>query len=650
MSARPGTLSSTSVIAGLLGLASTLTAGITHAQTATTASADTLEEIVVTAERRTEDIQKAGTSVSVRSGEDMLNQGKFSLKSILEDIPGITGGAAFATGGTGGGGTDTPASGLVIRGIPSNSGAGGSTTSTAPAAAIYVDGVYNGVGGGYDIDRVEALRGPQGTLYGRSATAGLVAIHTHNPELDAVGGSATIEAGNYNLRHYTAVLNLPILNDVLGVRVAGNRYQQDGFIDAEAGATQSTDGKVKVLYKPNDDISLLVGVAAQNNVEYSGGRAIGTNDVGDGPQKVKYVNIPVKGKLSNNFRQYWAELNWNLGFGTLTYQPAFRSWTQDGTLYINGVLGAGAQPLSTPKDDFMTNELRLSSNPDSKLIWQVGALHYDNKLENSNAVFFTVPPSPPGMVFSDAVNKHTEAVGVFAQATYPVAEAWRVTAGLRYDKTKVTQTENYQLGQFLAGPNPPPPLLVTGDAGKRTFSNLTYKLRLEHDLSADSLLYASISTGFSPGDVTVAAQCPVSVSATSPCPIELKAETLRSYEIGSKNRFLDDTLQVNGGVFYSKYGAFQSAGINVNENPGPPTFAPLNTPLVSYGVEFETLYKFTAADLLGFNLGWTVSKYVDKPADFAHFVAEDQVTSTSGPGSAAPIPFSATLSYQHIFI
>ena len=647
MSARLEALSSTSVIAGVFGLAATLAAGMTHAQTATDSpSIGTLEEIVVTAERRVETAQKTGASVSVRSGDDLLKEGKFSLSSILEDVPGISGGAAFATGGTAGGGTDTPASGLVIRGIPSNTGAGGSSTSTASAAAIYVDGVYNGIGGGYDIDRVETLRGPQGTLYGRSATAGLVAIHTHYPELDAIGGNATVEAGNHSLQHYTAVLNLPIVTDKLGVRVAGNRYERDGYIDADGGSVRSTDGKIKVLYRPNDDISLLVGAALQDNVDHSGGRVIGTSTV---PNQVVYVDIPV-GEVNNDFRQYWAEFNWNLGFANLTYQPAFRSWKQEGTLVIYGGGGAGAQTLSTPKDHFMTHELRLSSNPDSTLIWQVGALHYDNELENTSAVLLGPQLT---LAFADSVrSKKTEAFGVFAQATYPVTDTWRVTAGLRYDETKVTQTQSYQLGPFLLPPGAPlpPPFLLSGDAGTREFSNVTYKLRLEHDLTETNLLYGSVSTGFSPGDVTVAAACPPSISNTSPCAIELQAETLRSYEIGSKNRFLDDTLQLNAAVFYSKYSAFQSAGINVNPNGFPPLFAALSSPLESYGLEFESLYKFTPVDLLGLNVGWTKAKYVDKPALFAQYVAGDEVSSNNAPTSVAPIPLSASLSYEHTFI
>ena len=110
-----------------------------------------LGEIVVTAERRFSTAQKTAAAVTVRTGDLMLLQGRYELKNIIEDVPGISGGASATPNTSLAGGTDNPATGLVIRGIQSNSGVGGSATSTSSAAAIYVDDVYNGVGGGYDM-------------------------------------------------------------------------------------------------------------------------------------------------------------------------------------------------------------------------------------------------------------------------------------------------------------------------------------------------------------------------------------------------------------------------------------------------------------------------------------------------------------------
>lgn len=104
---------------------------------------------------------------------------------------------------------------------------------------------------------------PQGTLYGRSATAGLVAISTRNPGLASLGSDAMLETGNYNLEPYIVVLNLPIVSDKLAVRVAGDLRERDGFIDAAADAFRGSDAKITLLYKPNEDISLLVGAALQ---------------------------------------------------------------------------------------------------------------------------------------------------------------------------------------------------------------------------------------------------------------------------------------------------------------------------------------------------------------------------------------------------
>ena len=599
---------------------------------------DKLQEVVVTAERRTSAVQKTADSISVRSGAEMESQGRYSLAQILEDVPGVLGGAASSTGSSSGSGTDAAASGLTIRGIQSNSGTGGSITSVAPAAAIYVDGVYEGVGGGYDIDRVEVLRGPQGTLYGRSATSGLVAIHTFDPDLSRFGGNASLEFGNYSLQHYTAAVNLPVVDNVLGLRVAGNYYKRNGYYSSDGGELSNSDGKIKLLYQPSENLSILFGAALQNNITHTGGVTYTLSNVPTtaltpvGPGTT--TNTPV-GPGSNDFRQYWALVNWNLGAATLTYQPAFRSWESIATNHLRLPGLAFDQAINTPKDNFITHELRLASNPASKLFWQVGALYYDNDLSNINSVFF-----PWGALAFNSVTreKTTRAAGLFAEATYPIAPSWRVTAGVRYDYTKVAVNQDYT---SITGVTQS----LGGDAGIRRFSNETYKARLEHDLTAENMLYASVSTGFSPGDVTVTTGI-----TGNPVVLDLKAETLTAYEIGSKNRFLKDSLQVNGAIYYYDYGSYQTAGINVTpEQQGNPTFATLASPAQVYGGELEALYQLTSYDRLGVSLSYTNAYYVDKTGaliptgtgsyvSFARFFARDKI-----PGV---VPITSTVSYD----
>jgi len=127
------------------------------------------------------------------------------------------------------------------------------------------------------------------------------------------------------------------------------------------------------------------------------------------------------------------------------------------------------QPLSTPKDDFVTHEVRLASNPDSTLIWQAGTLYYDNDLSNTSAAIF----GPVKFYQDDVISKKTTAYGLLAEATYPFANAWRVTAGVRYDDTKISVHEFYQAGAHLGGGS----YELSGDTGERQFTNTTYKMR-----------------------------------------------------------------------------------------------------------------------------------------------------------------------------
>ena len=616
-----------------------LTAGMAWSQEApqTDPGAANLGEVVVTAQRRSENLQRAAASVSVRSGEELEAEGKYALSAILEDVPGVSGGAAAFTAGSpySSAGTDSPAAGLNIRGIPSNSGIGGSSLSVATSAAIYVDGVYSGVGGSYDINRVEVLRGPQGTLYGRSATTGVVTVRTNDPDLEQFGVSATAEAGNFAMRHVTGAVNVPLVDGKLALRLAGNYYDRDGYI-SEGDALTNKDLRAKLLYRPNENVSVLLGYAQQDNVQHSGGVTI--NAGLDNPNNFIRTTSPV-GDGENAFRQYWAELNWSLGDMTLTYMPALRTWesSAQNIAIISQMPPIGSnQIINTPTDEFVTHELRLQSGVDQRLTWQVGATYYHNDVENT--VVATSPFAPFLPQFSSDANKTTKAVGGFGEATYALSDAWRITAGLRYDQTEVQTTQTYTTpfgSQTLSGP-----------AGHREFTNTTYKLRLEHDLTPQNLIYAMTATGFSPGDVGV-----TTGANGLPAVVQFDAETLTSYEIGSKNTFLDNRLRLNASAFYYDYGAYQVSSIATGTTPfGESTFSAISMPARAYGGEVEVNFQLTPQDLFALNLGYTRGDLLD---------TNSQVVPGSGgrtadvffSSSSIPniVPFTAQLSYDRFF-
>jgi iron complex outermembrane receptor protein len=592
-----------------------------------------LQEVIVTAERRPSNVQHTADSISVRTGPELQTSGRYQLSQILEDVPGIVGGAAANSGGSFGAGSDSPSSGLTIRGISSNVPAGGAVVGVAPAAALYVDGVYQGLGSTYDIDRVEVLRGPQGTLYGRSATSGLVAINTADPQLRDWGGNAAVEVGNYDLQHYTAALNAPILKDVLALRVSGNRYRRNGFFSADGGYSSSTDAKIKLLYKPNQSISVLFGAALEDNIQNNGGVTVNLAK----PDSYQFLPAGV-GPGSNESRQIWALMKWDLGPATLTYQPAYRTFKDSSAIPTSAGPVTVLQTASIHNDYFMTHELRLASNPGSTLTWQAGMLAYDNSLASTSTLVFVSPPL--GLGFRAVIpKKTTQAVGAFGEATYPFANSWRMTLGARYDYTDVQVQESYT-SQLLITQS------IGGDAGTRRFYNATYKARLEHDLTPQNLLYASVSTGFSPGDVTL------TTGATfNPVVLNIKAETLHAYEIGSKNRFLDNSLQINGALYYYDYGGYQVSNINFTPQAITPTFGTINIPVKSFGGELETIYRLTADDHVNLNLAYTDAYYTGRSstliptgtgtyAPASNYIAFDRLPNV--------VPFTASLGYDHI--
>lgn len=588
---------------------------------------DALQEIVVTAEYRSENLQKTPVAVTVLEGTQLQAQGRSLVNQILEDVPSVNWSPAVGTAVN----SDLLAPDITIRGVSSNGPVQGSITSVVPAVAYYVDDVVNGIGGSYDINRVEVLRGPQGTLYGRSATGGVINVHTTDPVLDRFGGDVSAEFGNYALQHYTGAINLPV-GDVFALRVSGGYYNHEGYYSPQGARVDTSDGRVKLLYRPNDALSVLVGVALEDNREHSGQN----QGILDRDGSVNFDSVVPLGTGYDQARQYWARINWDFGPATLTYIPALHTWDQHSANYgapTPGALAIGDQ--RTPYDQFHTEELRLSSNSGSTIKWQTGVFYYNNNLHNNYFLNIQAPILPPGglILQQSATNRLTENVGVFAETTYPFSDTTRLTTGVRYDYTQVRTAEADCSGIAIAPLNC---LTVTPDEGTRRWNNFTYKVRLERDLTASNLLYASVSSAFLPGDVSVTNGPPNGALVEAP----YEPETLTSVELGSKNRFLDERLQVNGDVFYYRYGA-QQQSVQTGTFDGAGLFQIAASPARMFGAEMEVLFKPTSADQLGLSASYVDGYYIDKPAVFQIGAIQNHLTGV--------VPITINPTYNHTF-
>ena len=513
-------------------------AGVSHAQSATGEEA-ALEEITITAEKREQTLQKTAISVTAVTGEQLANAAKSSIDAALQDVPAVQV-QGIAQGGQ-----------IFIRGV----GSSVNPTYADPAVALMLDGVYTGrsesvQGSAYDIARVEVLRGPQGTLYGRNASGGSVNVITNNPDLTAgLSGAARLQAGNYNLRRGEAAVNLPI-NDAFGIRIAASKETRDGYISDGSSDAGQQGARIKILYKPIDSLSLLLKYDyfsedghGPNSVPVSGSAGNLTFPPFLGPYTASgwvtgssspWDNDPQHStppQIARHARSFSLQLDADLGFGTLTFLPAYSKLNLS---QVSNFLFGNLTPAQTQKSDtnYRSAELRLASPAESSIKWLLGAYYLRTQgrpLADSvtNGPYTTRENYLPGTTSA-----------VFGQATLPISDTFRLTGGLRWSRDKTA--EDYRVTATAP----------SYDSGSVNFNiskaSVTYKAGLEYDLLPQSMLYAHVATGFKQGGL----------SRTIP-PTEFKPETLTSYEVGIKNRFLGDTLQLNGAVFYYNYDNYQ---------------------------------------------------------------------------------------------
>ncbi|MGA3156857.1 MAG: TonB-dependent receptor [Steroidobacteraceae bacterium] len=638
-----------------------------NADTGGSLSTGALEEVVVTAERRTEDLQKVPASVDVREGTDLADQGRISTTQILEDVPNVT--VGFIQPGQS---ADNPNGNIAIRGVQSTQQTGGRPGPSS--TAVYVDDVYQGIGGDYDLSQVEVLRGPQGTLYGRSATGGVVAFHTNDPVLDKFGTDVYGEYGTADLRNGTIAINLP-LGDELAVRIAAHEDDRHGFWwNADGDSTSIQEARIKVLYQPLENLRILVSASSALYSSFAGGEQQATTSTGAinytaGSTKV----APIAG---DQYTQYMATASYDFGAANLTYVGSMHTFYQSG---FEGIVGPPFMPINTiggsSPDQFNSQELRLASDPGGKLSWIVGANFYSNiyRATQTSIVQYASECGPCGItdptpgvdggeIFSNGFQGDLKDYALFTEETYSVADNLRLTAGLRFDRQEQSQLTFYdfnvnydQYGQNVgtcsnleAVSGTPQPCVYSAKNANANYSNITYKVRGEFDLTPTNMLYAMISTGYLPGDAQLSPDPQANGSVTFNS-LNFNQERLTSFEVGSKNRLFNNTLQLNGAAFYYDYSGFQQAALTGQTPSGAPIFEITAVPVRMIGLDFDATWQLTSADRVILNGGVVDAQITSYP----NIVLNGVVTSEStllAFGRLAGIPSAtANLIYTHTF-
>jgi iron complex outermembrane receptor protein len=525
-------------------------AGAPAAVRAQDTTAEGLEEIVVTAEKRESTEQKTPIAMSVFSS-DVLEQNDVGN---LADISAIAPSVSFAK--------EFAAAIVTIRGVSSRD----ATETGDPAVALNVDGFYfqRAIGLGdsiFDLERVEVLRGPQGTLYGRNATGGAMNFITAKPKKD-FEASAAVSFGNYNAISTEGMLNIP-LSDRVQMRASFATREHDGYRNnspAQDGDDADAEAaRLHLAFQPTDNFE---GLLTAELVKLGGtGGVIAGVPLTDNPKDRNSEKWPLSlpsGYLDTTATSFRWNFQYHFGFADLTYLGGFRKLDYSNLLDLDGLESPALYFQQNENPKTWNHELRLSSNGDGPFLWQVGGFYFEEK--NDLLTYFqsydgsNTPANLFTFVYPDITMKSK---AVFGQGTWKFTDAWSVEAGIRY-----TQDDKSREGYLDYGSG-----VLQQDASSDS-SKTTYHAGLNWQLTDANLLYAKIDTGYKAGGFTDAA-------AYDP-------ETITAYEIGAKNRFLDNSLQLNLSAYYYDY-----ADQQINQFVGNQTFIRNAGKTEIYGLELE---------------------------------------------------------------
>ncbi|GGB19476.1 TonB-dependent receptor [Sphingomonas metalli] len=525
------------------------------AQTEVDAEQEGLADIVVTAQRRTENLQRVAVPVTAVTGDALVNAGVTETANLSKLVPSLV---VQPTGGT---------TSFFLRGV----GTASQNSFSENAIAFNFNGVYIGrptapAGVFYDLERVEVVKGPQGTLYGRNATGGAINVLPRRPQLGTFSAEGLVEYGNYDSKKAFGAINVPI-GDTVALRLAGqvidrDGYQTDGYEDERGEAVRAS-----LLLRPASDWSMIL-VGDYYRQHGNGGGAVLLSSaaftapplkdrigLGD-PRAIAIISnyaatvfappfcggfggfvrsgcVSVAandGYVDNHFYGVSAQVDGDLGFAKLTVLPAYRKSKVDLQSYVPGFLGKLQEDT-----DQMSLEVRLTSNDAGRLRYVLGAFFFN---EEQDATNFFRQGTISTTRFTPQVE--TQSLAAFGQLSFSLTERLRLIGGGRYTKEDKSQRTAAASGGL---PGPVEPSLGTPFTGALTFEKFTWKAGVEFDAAPASLLYANVATGFKSGGFFVAA----------PPNNTYAPEELTAYTAGTKNRFFDNKLQVNLEAFYWKY-------------------------------------------------------------------------------------------------
>jgi len=525
-------------------------AGLVASSSALAQESWALEEIVVTAQKRAENVQDIGATVNALSADALDDYTVQSFADIETLTPGLS-----LNGG------DTRNQSIALRGV---------SYDPESAAGAAVDTYWNGVAvrattlfaQTFDVDRIEVLRGPQGTLQGKTSPAGAIIVHSKKPDMDVIEGQMqqTFDSLGSNSQFG---ISLPIIEGELAVRIAG------AYTDAELkgvtnSSTGSEDGKIDsagrltLAWAPSDVFSAQLTYEYSENLTDSFEAVAGN---GLGGTIGTYDRIALGGTdalFTSQNKLSVLQMNWELFDHQLTSVTGYQDTIQTDYRDSSAVSGAaGLSFLHQPQTvviegESFTQELRLSSLDTD--FWEYIVGGYYERQQRSTAFSLT---TGGGSMHAPDIHTDREEFGLFAHNTFHLSDETRLQAGIRWAKYRTFSNYDFTADEFLVtrdfadlfnGVEVSLSAIPYEQAGN-TWKAVTGGIKLLHDLNEDIMVYASLDSSYRPGSAFVE---PALLSGSAD-DILFGEESSKSIELGFKSSLWDNRAQINAAVFYQQF-------------------------------------------------------------------------------------------------
>jgi len=584
-------------------------------------------EVVVTARHQVERAQDVPVALSVVSGANLERTGAYSIADLQQLTPSLT---AYNS--------NPRNSSNAIRGIGVSSASDGLDTSVG----VYVDNVYLGRPGMaladlVDVDRVEVLRGPQGTLFGRNSSAGVINVATRAPSFD-FGLSAEASVGNYGYNQERLAVTGPLVDGLLALRVTGFSTHRNGTLpNLKTGTTANSIGRtgarVQLLATPSANFKLrwiadysqeddtccvsATKLVLPASLSATTGRTLQTlAALGYVPQPGRFTRNNAPQQMRTHQWGTSLQADWDIGFATATAITAYRQW------YFNPLQDSDNTPLdviqvnvATTRYRQFSQEFRLASGP-GRFNWQAGAYYFHQRLGDhyilnqfgyDASAFYTTyarlaNPSAaavtiaPGSQYLDDVNTHTKSLAFFGQANFEITPRLIATGGIRYTRDKRDGISNTS----LAGtPNPATSLPFHYDVAVRN-NNVSWLGSLSWKPTDSLLAYVSYSTGYKGAGLNLNA----AVSAGTP--LVLQPEKVHAWEAGLKQQWFDHRLTLNLDIYRTRLSGLQA---NIVPSNGNRSYLANVGDVVAKGVEADASWRVTPLLTLTANGAYNDARY-----------------------------------------